>query len=183
MIIEDTTQDQDKSCGICQIQTARYTCPRCNLHYCSLTCYRGDEHNACSEGFYKEQLVTELKNTHSSQHERDRMLSFLQKIEQDAVDDDYNDNETNHDASSIADLATRLADMNLDTASFDTIWNCLTDKERHDFERIIHNDSEERSVLLKQLDIYHPWWNTQKRQRIIIEDEDHETIMTRIREQ
>lgn len=44
----------------CNINEALYVCPRCNISYCSVTCYRGSKHLECSESFYKEQILATL---------------------------------------------------------------------------------------------------------------------------
>ncbi|RLV83817.1 Protein HIT1 [Meyerozyma sp. JA9] len=31
-------------CGICNENEAKYRCPRCNVHYCSLVCFKGPNH-------------------------------------------------------------------------------------------------------------------------------------------
>ncbi|RKP26772.1 hypothetical protein SYNPS1DRAFT_27546 [Syncephalis pseudoplumigaleata] len=166
MIIEESASDQAGSCGMVAGQARTLT--SCN-----------QAHIACSEGFYKEQLVTELKNTHASQHERARMLAFLQKLEDSdagdrssalaAKDDDDDDNDG---TDGVADLAARLGDLDLDAASFDAIWNRLTAKERQDFERIVEQDSEERATLLRQLSSYCPWWDMPKTRLVVIEEEE-----------
>ncbi|KAG9263252.1 zinc finger HIT domain-containing protein 2 [Astyanax mexicanus] len=48
-------------CGLCLSKSCCYTCPRCNVPYCGLSCYRGPAHSACSEEFYKEFVSEELK--------------------------------------------------------------------------------------------------------------------------
>lgn len=49
-------------CMLCKSKPSFYTCPRCNLHYCGLTCYRSPDHSVCSEEFYKESVLQELRN-------------------------------------------------------------------------------------------------------------------------
>lgn len=44
----------------CQSQNFKYSCPRCNIKYCSLDCYRSQAHRQCSEAFYK---VSKIKYT------------------------------------------------------------------------------------------------------------------------
>ena len=44
-------------CFVCALHEPKYNCPRCGVHYCSLDCYRNEKHQACSEGFYKEQVL------------------------------------------------------------------------------------------------------------------------------
>eukprot|EP00891_Asterochloris_glomerata_P008977 jgi/Astpho2/8977/fgenesh1_pg.00133_%23_30_t len=63
----------------CHQQWARYTCPRCNLRYCSLPCYK--EHDQrCTEGFYRENAVEQLQQTQADPAERHRMLQILKRI-------------------------------------------------------------------------------------------------------
>lgn len=46
----------------CNKEQAKYTCPRCNLGYCGLSCYRHKEHSDCSEAFYKECCMEALED-------------------------------------------------------------------------------------------------------------------------
>ncbi|XP_072514462.1 zinc finger HIT domain-containing protein 2 [Salminus brasiliensis] len=50
-----------RPCGLCLSKPSCYTCPRCNVPYCGLGCYRGPAHSGCSEEFYKECVSEELK--------------------------------------------------------------------------------------------------------------------------
>ncbi|VDK28137.1 unnamed protein product [Anisakis simplex] len=51
-------------CAFCSVlQENLYVCPRCQLNYCSLRCYRNEKHRECSEDFYRRCVETELKNT------------------------------------------------------------------------------------------------------------------------
>lgn len=73
-------------CMMCQSEPSCYTCPRCNLHYCSLACYRSPDHAACSESFYKESVLKELKDMGTTEREgrrkmQDMLLSLRQKAE------------------------------------------------------------------------------------------------------
>ena len=44
------------SCQLCVKNWANYTCPKCNIGYCSVTCYRSEYHKNCSEQFYQTQV-------------------------------------------------------------------------------------------------------------------------------
>ncbi|VDM49965.1 unnamed protein product [Toxocara canis] len=51
-------------CAFCsQLGSSLYVCPRCQLNYCSLRCYRNEKHRECSEDFYRRCVENELKNT------------------------------------------------------------------------------------------------------------------------
>ncbi|XP_005186078.3 zinc finger HIT domain-containing protein 2 isoform X1 [Musca domestica] len=47
-------------CQICNKQKFKYTCPRCNIAYCSVDCYKSQAHIKCSEAFYKQCIQDEL---------------------------------------------------------------------------------------------------------------------------
>ncbi|XP_026767870.3 zinc finger HIT domain-containing protein 2 [Pangasianodon hypophthalmus] len=70
---EDTSSSSSSSslrpCGLCLSNPARYTCPRCNVSYCALSCYRGSAHTACSEQFYKDCVSQELRQRGRAAHE------------------------------------------------------------------------------------------------------------------
>lgn len=38
----------------------KYSCPRCNILYCSVNCYKSEAHLQCSETFYKDCVVQEM---------------------------------------------------------------------------------------------------------------------------
>uniref|UniRef100_A0A9W3HJL9 Zinc finger HIT domain-containing protein 2-like n=1 Tax=Camelus bactrianus TaxID=9837 RepID=A0A9W3HJL9_CAMBA len=67
-------------CGFCpagETQPARYTCPRCNVPYCSLRCYRA--HGTCAEDFYRDQVLGELRGRSASPS---RLASALRRLRQ-----------------------------------------------------------------------------------------------------
>ncbi|KAG9045115.1 hypothetical protein FS842_001252 [Serendipita sp. 407] len=69
------------ACGICKKAVAKYSCPECNVPYCSLECYRGEGHRVCSEGFYKSIIEEEI---HSAPErlieEKKAMIIILQRM-------------------------------------------------------------------------------------------------------
>lgn len=72
-------------CMVCACGPSCYTCPRCNLYYCSLSCYQSPGHSACSETFYKESVLKELKDMGTTEDEgRRRMQEMLLRLRQKA---------------------------------------------------------------------------------------------------
>lgn len=67
----------DRMCGLCLKEPPRYTCPRCNVPYCSVACYRSPTHSVCSEEFYKESVMQELKRTGSTEQEGRRQMQEI----------------------------------------------------------------------------------------------------------
>ncbi|CAF0845289.1 unnamed protein product [Adineta ricciae] len=50
----------DTLCQICQEKSAPYRCPKCQLKYCSLTCYRDQLHEKCSRKFDEKELIDSM---------------------------------------------------------------------------------------------------------------------------
>lgn len=72
-------------CMMCKSEPSCYTCPRCNLHYCSLACYQSPDHSVCSETFYKESVLKELKDMGTAESEgRKKMQHMLLSLRQKA---------------------------------------------------------------------------------------------------
>lgn len=87
---EEAPEDSDSSrrstvCMLCKSKPSCYTCPRCNLQYCGLACYKSPDHSACSEEFYKESVLEELKEMGTSEPEgRKKMQEILVGLRQKA---------------------------------------------------------------------------------------------------
>ncbi|KAI8903581.1 hypothetical protein EDD86DRAFT_250294 [Gorgonomyces haynaldii] len=47
-------------CAICRFESPKYKCPKCEIEYCSLGCYKK---HGCSELFYKQNVEETLKST------------------------------------------------------------------------------------------------------------------------
>lgn len=72
-------------CMLCKCKISCYTCPRCNLHYCSLACYQSPDHSECSEMFYKEAVLQDLKAMGTTESEgRRKMQEVLVRLRQKA---------------------------------------------------------------------------------------------------
>ncbi|OAQ28554.1 hypothetical protein K457DRAFT_558625 [Linnemannia elongata AG-77] len=84
-----TIVENTHPCGICKVQPFKYICPRCNLRYCSLTCYKDQSHVQCTESFYKSSVMDELKaNPAATPQDRKKMLGILDRFERQAVDEE-----------------------------------------------------------------------------------------------
>ena len=74
-------EERHDPCRVCRQTRSRYTCPRCDLRYCSAACYRHAAHAACSEAFYKHEFMEELQRRKADPSERQRVLAMLQRLE------------------------------------------------------------------------------------------------------
>ncbi|KAI0700015.1 hypothetical protein C8T65DRAFT_709765 [Cerioporus squamosus] len=149
-------------CAICRRQFSRYTCPRCNIPYCSLVCFRSEKHAGCSESFYQKEIEQDVKNAPSaSQEEKQRMMDLLKRFEEDSLDDSPLLDDSDDDEGD--DLQRRLQNVDLDSASYDELWNALTPAEREKFLRALQDpDSELAKQLLAsevlEREQVQPWW-------------------------
>ncbi|XP_049456368.1 zinc finger HIT domain-containing protein 2 [Epinephelus fuscoguttatus] len=64
-------------CMLCKSKPSCYTCPRCNLHYCGLACYQSPDHRVCSEEFYKESVLQELKDMGKTESEATKKMQEI----------------------------------------------------------------------------------------------------------
>ena len=143
---EDLVRTPDGKCKFCRSEKSKYTCPKCGSGYCGLKCYKSTEHQDCSENFYKENVMAELKTMKSSDDVRKQTMELLKRQEElkaEAEDDGGLGSES---------LENRMRDLDLETVDAEEIWNKLTPKERRIFESSI-KDGE---VEIAELCI--PWW-------------------------
>ncbi|KAM3606365.1 uncharacterized protein V6R79_014915 [Siganus canaliculatus] len=76
-------------CMLCKCKPSCYTCPRCNLPYCGLACYQSPDHTTCSEEFYKESVLQELKDMGKTEsEEKKKMQEMLVALRQKAARSD-----------------------------------------------------------------------------------------------
>ncbi|XP_059159874.1 zinc finger HIT domain-containing protein 2-like [Physella acuta] len=110
----------------CLNADAKYTCPRCNISYCSVQCYQSEKHGGCSETFYKDWVLNELKEMTNGikKTDRQKVLDMLNKDLEQKADESDKDLED--------DLAERISGLDLDK-EYSLVWSRLTIKEKEDF--------------------------------------------------
>ncbi|XP_036909059.1 zinc finger HIT domain-containing protein 2 [Sturnira hondurensis] len=124
-------------CAFCpagEAGTARYTCPRCNVPYCSLRCYRA--HGTCAEGFYRDQVLGELRGRSASPS---RLASALRRLRQQREAEDEPQD---------AGLRPGPAPGGLLG-----LWERLDPAEKAAFERLLN-----RGEAGRLLPPWRPWW-------------------------
>ncbi|RUP06762.1 hypothetical protein BC936DRAFT_140265 [Jimgerdemannia flammicorona] len=164
-------------------QFSKYTCPRCNLKYCSLTCYKDEAHVVCTESFYKDSIVEEIKSRQVDENEKRRMLEMLQKFEKESAEQSEKLEESDEEDDE-QDFAQRFVNMDIDASSFDDIWSKLTPQEQAEFQRkVLKGEApsniapEEEDELSELVPVWRPWWELEAEgegsQRVIIELDDN----------
>ncbi|XP_055987778.1 zinc finger HIT domain-containing protein 2 [Sorex fumeus] len=125
-------------CAFCpaagEAQPARYTCPRCNVPYCSLRCYRA--HGSCAEAFYRDQVLGELRGRHASPS---RLACALRRLrEQREAEDEAED----------AGLRAGPG-----PGALSGLWERLAPADQAAFERLLS-----RGEAGRLLPPWRPWW-------------------------
>ncbi|CAO3567896.1 unnamed protein product [Mortierella alpina] len=73
----------------CKVNPFKYICPKCNLRYCSLACYKDQSHVQCTESFYKSAVMSELQSSPAAtSQDRKKMLGILDRFEKQAVEEE-----------------------------------------------------------------------------------------------
>ncbi|KAJ3983473.1 hypothetical protein F5890DRAFT_1599598 [Lentinula detonsa] len=160
-------EDSNVVCKICRRQISRYTCPECNIPYCSSTCFKSPAHANCSESFYKKQIESDVRSDSKSKsaEERLKMMEILKRFEEDnleqAVGDDKEDEDEDED-----DLEKRFAGIDIASTSPNTLWSLLSQSERDEFVRSLQDPSSNLSqelLLSEELQrelVPRPWWES-----------------------
>lgn len=82
-------------CGC--VKDSMLTCPRCNVHYCSLNCYRHKNHLQCSESFYRENVEEDLKSRGEEKFGAKDANPIIEKLKQMQAEDEKEGEETTFD--------------------------------------------------------------------------------------
>ncbi|KAF8605897.1 hypothetical protein BDV93DRAFT_521242 [Ceratobasidium sp. AG-I] len=156
---ESVQGGSNNPCGICRRQFAKYTCPACNLQYCSLVCYRSEEHSNCTETFYKASLTEQIETEPArTVDEKRQMLELLKRFEEESIE-----NSDDEDEEDMNDLVSRIQGVDLDNLNHNALWGLLSEEERQKFTKMISDpasDDLKRLFQSQELAESHrePWW-------------------------
>nr|CAD7411573.1 unnamed protein product [Timema cristinae] len=155
-------------CEICHEKPKSYVCPRCDLSYCSLTCYRSQQHLQCSESFYQDSVKEELEHSTFLQGSN-KIVNALQQIHEQSTglgnnsqnhvlpwqtlsaNDSLDSDDEDETSGEITSLHERLQGVNLEDS--DQVWESLTLFEQKAFINLCSSDKGKRLQELWQ-----PWW-------------------------
>nr|CAB3268049.1 zinc finger HIT domain-containing protein 2-like [Phallusia mammillata] len=153
----ETDLDSKPLCSVCKLKEFKYTCPRCNIQYCSTSCYKAPGHFACSESFYQEWFVQEMKERKVSFSEQERVLSMLQRVEEETPIDEYMDQ-----ASTLEERLQALNLSSLKEKDTEKLWDILTPDERERFKAAVQKGEIYDSSGCSLTQPWKPWWTTAK---------------------
>ena len=143
-------------CQLCLEKAAKYTCPRCNVRYCSLECYKCQKHLSCSEQFYKKCVIEALQDERIDSKGRQEMVEILQRQQEFENEDGVIDEECGTE-----DLGERLEGLNLDK-DCEKVWEKLTDGEKQEFEKAVNT-----GYIGSLVDAWVPWWIENKQRYVM----------------
>jgi hypothetical protein len=161
------------SCGVCQQKEAKYTCPRCQLPYCSIDCYRNHNknsnndddssdgrrvNNSCTEEFYKTKVnaILALERLENHQSHLD-MLN--RQYQQEALGNtvDAEDYATEMIAEEeLFQLWSKLEELGEDATPAE-LDKFITPLLRNKFQQDLQQGNAQQLVLKD----WFPWWKTQ----------------------
>uniref|UniRef100_A0A1B6D5B0 HIT-type domain-containing protein n=1 Tax=Clastoptera arizonana TaxID=38151 RepID=A0A1B6D5B0_9HEMI len=149
-------------CKLCNELEAKYTCPRCNILYCSLKCYQSELHLQCSESFYKECVLSDIAEGNLDKDSQRKMLEILQRVQN--IDNTFEDDELSLDSDddSDTDLAERLKDVDLNDA--DSVWKYLSSSEKQEFQEMVRTGD-----ICKVIPQWEPWWCYRQENKLVEE--------------
>eukprot|EP00026_Physarum_polycephalum_P004990 Phypoly_transcript_05016.p1 GENE.Phypoly_transcript_05016~~Phypoly_transcript_05016.p1 ORF type:complete len:419 (+),score=72.43 Phypoly_transcript_05016:791-2047(+) len=172
----ETLPDNDKICLICKKQFSKYTCPKCNVGYCSLPCYKNHS-NLCTKNFYAENVEQLMKSQKATDDEKLKMMMAIKKLEDNDVDivAEMMKEGDSEDEDEEGDAMHKLQNMNLDEADTDTILSMLTPEQQEEFR-----DSIAKGKIGNWVDVWSPWWLLEEEKKPLVtqisSDEEEPTI-------
>lgn len=154
----------DVVCSICGKKQGQYTCPKCDLLYCSLDCYKSEKHQGCSESFYEENVKEELAlDPGVDTEEKKRMLEVLDKYGEGATDEwkyqlpedakkkrkeleeQLANQEGEDEDEDISPEDLQELEKVVDQSSVEQLWGMLTEEEKAEFKKML--SSEELKIM------------------------------------
>ena len=144
-------------CAFCEkTKSNLYTCPKCNLNYCTVQCYQSQKHTQCSEQFYRNcvedevRLSENLGSDFDSLGSKKKTLAALKRLKEEEENDQEIMNEV-LDSDDEEDVNSRFDGIDLDDTK--KIWENLLDSEKQEFQKML-----ETGEIEKFIPKYIPWW-------------------------
>ena len=144
-------------CSVCKSNESRYSCPRCEIPYCSLTCYKkhgnrsdDDSTSICTENFYQSRVTDALKL--QVKEKREETLQILNR--------EFNESMDNNNKISLLseEGALRLMDA-IENNDKDTIQQIFESHEH--LRRAFENAALSGQLNDWIMDPWYPWWRTE----------------------
>lgn len=136
-------------CSVCEKNYYQYVCPRCNILYCSLSCYKSERHLSCSERFYEQEFCQALKGMRISRDGRQKMAEIVKR----ADGEHYEDSDTTVDTEDEEHLCKALRDLGAGSDP-EAVLSTLSSRQQVEFNAIILGTKE----CISLIEMGKPWW-------------------------
>ena len=83
--------DFDNLCQICHEKSAPYKCPKCQIKYCSLTCYRDPLHKTCSKEFDQNEFIDSMTTNEPDHQNQTTTNDFVRERIEDILKRKFNE--------------------------------------------------------------------------------------------
>ena len=151
--------DNTSNCTFCGVdKSSLYTCPRCNVTYCSVRCYQNQKHSQCSEQFYQNCVQEELRFSSdkrnvdgSDQKAKNETIAALKRL-QEGETEELGIQDELLDSDDEEDIDSRLQGIDLDNP--DKVWEKLEESEKIEFQKLV-----ETGEIQKFIPEFVPWWD------------------------
>ncbi|KAL3652153.1 hypothetical protein CASFOL_001834 [Castilleja foliolosa] len=150
-------------CRVCEKQFSKYTCPRCNVRYCSFHCYKSHSHR-CTESFMRDNVMGELQQIQPDEENKSKMLDILKRFHEENEADSLDEDET--DTSFSEETIQKIlsgAQISLNDLSFE---------EKKHFQRAIASGE-----LSKSIQPWDPWWLKPSAKRISLSPDGTQLVL------
>lgn len=147
----------------CNNSLAKYTCPKCNIPYCSVVCYKSELHTECSEHFYKDCVMETIQSESTGEESQAQMMKILERFNEEFTHEDLIDSDDEDDG---LDLTERLENIDLNNAK--AIWGSLNQDEQQEFEALVASNNVEQ-IIPK----WEAWWEYKVKTKLVVDLERH----------
>lgn len=143
----EASPEQRFICRVCQKQFSQYTCPRCNVRYCSLPCYK--KHSLrCTESFMRDNVMEEFRQMEPANQTKQKMLGILKRFHSENEDGTSEIEESDEDDFPLsAETIQKVAE------GYDISLDDLSASERKEFLRAVASGKISHMVIP-----WEPWW-------------------------
>ena len=161
-----------QKCSFCNDKVVKYICPKCKIPYCSMECYK--KHNEkCTEEFYKNNVIQELKNTKFNEEEkkifREKLKNYQEKLN--LIDENYT--QIKNEDNDLSDKKISKYEEILDKMNSDkfNIKYDFTADDWTEFNNFLKNF--QNSEIFK---IYKPFWSRESKSLLIFDKEYYDSF-------
>ncbi|CAI5731455.1 unnamed protein product [Hyaloperonospora brassicae] len=184
-------------CHVCTLREARYTCPRCNMSYCCVDCYRAHG-QSCTEPFFESHVRSEMQlresgrdNSDQEKTKQQQQKSVQELLERVREFQEEQQQQLTCTEDSGEALVDRLQELMLMEKAGELTLESLTPEEKKMFLGQVANGR-----LGKLVELWSPWWllsehqyrreTLTRRQELILEEigsrdnEEEEAVTVRL---